>query len=147
MPLLAAVLVACAPKSEPRTVSDFMDDGFARDGVLTRCNQNREETLNDVECNNARRAAATIALEAERERAPALERQSEAKMLAMRERQANAAPTFDVYADGSETLGRPSLEIEEAAPPSNDLVIAAPPLEVPELSVVPRPFRDDTAQR
>jgi hypothetical protein len=142
------VLVACAPKSEPRTVLDFMDDGFAREGVLTRCNQNRDKTLSDEECNNARRAAATIALEAERERAPALERQSEARMLAMRERQdAAAAPTFDVYANGSEALGRPSLEIEQAAPPPNDLVIAAPPLEVPELSVVPRPFRDDTAQR
>ena len=146
MPLLAAMLVACAPKSEPRTVSDFMDDGFAREGVLTRCNQKRDETLSDAECNNARRAAATIALEAERARAPALERQSEARMLAMRERQ-DAAPTFDVYADGREALGRPSLEIEEAAPPPNDLVITAPPLEVPELSVVPRPFRDDTAQR
>jgi hypothetical protein len=147
MPLLAAVLVACAPKSEPRTVFDFMDDGFAREGVLTRCSQNRDETLNDVECNNARRAAATIALEGERARAPALERQSEAKMVAMREREDSAAPTFDVYADGSEALGRPSLEIEEVAPPPNDLVIAAPPLEVPELSIVPRPFRDDTAQR
>lgn len=147
MPLLAAVLVACAPKSEPRTVFDFMDDGFAREGVLTRCSQNRDETLNDVECNNARRAAATIALEGERERAPALERQSEAKMVAMREREDSAAPTFDVYADGSEALGRPTLEIEEVAPPPNDLVITAPPLEVPELSVVPRPFRDDTSPR
>ena len=149
-----------------------MDDGLAREGVLTRCNQNREETLNDEECNNARRAASTIALEAERARAPALEQQSEAKLLALRERQADptagdasaSAPTFgtpvgsvlpsmarsasfDVYADGSERLGRPSLELEEAAPPPNDLVIAAPPLEVPELSVIPRPFRDDTAQR
>ena len=73
MPLLAAVLVACAPRSEPRTVLDFMDDGLAREGVLTRCNQNREETLNDEECNNARRASSTLALEAERARAPALE--------------------------------------------------------------------------
>ena len=47
-PLLAAVLAACSPKPEPRTVLDFMDDGFAREGVLTRCNQNREETLDDA---------------------------------------------------------------------------------------------------
>jgi hypothetical protein len=39
-----------------------------------------------------------------------------------------------------------TLEIE-VEPPSNDLVIAAPPLEVPELAVVPRPFRDEPAQR
>lgn len=147
-PLLAAVLVACAPKPEPRTVLDFMDDGLAREGVLTRCNQNREETLNDEECNNARRASSTLALEAERARAPALEQQSEAKMLAMRERQSTPrSPSFDVYADGSsETLDRPTLEIS-AEPPANDLVITAPNLEVPELAVVPRPFRDETVQR
>jgi hypothetical protein len=139
-PLLAVVLAACAPKSEPRTVSDFMDDGFAREGVLTRCNQNREETLNDAECNNARRAAATIALEAERARAPELERQSQAKLLALRERE----DAFDATADTSAPLGRRTLEVE-VEPPSNDLVIA-PSLEVPELAVVPRPFRDPAQQ-
>jgi hypothetical protein len=171
-PLLAVVLAACAPKSEPRTVLDFMDDGFAREGVLTRCNHNREETLNDVECNNARRAAATIALEAERARAPALEQRSEAKLAALRDREgsvatdstdntsANAGSTFgspvgsvlpsmsassDEYAESTELLGRHAIEIE-AEPPSNDLVIA-PAIEVPELAVVPRPFRDDAAQR
>ena len=170
MPLLAAVLVACAPKSEPRTVLDFMDDGLAREGVLTRCNQSREETLSDEECNNARRAASTLALEAERERAPALEQQSEAKLLAMRHADAavtdgaspvptfgspvgsvlpsmSPSPSFDVYADGSsETLDRPTPQIA-AEPPANDLVITAPPLEVPELALVPRPFRDETVQR
>lgn len=145
VPLLAAVLVACAPKTGPRTVADFMDDGLAREGVLTRCNQNREETLNDEECNNARRAAATLALEAERARATAPEQQSEAKLVAMRGRQTTA--TFDVYANGSEPLGRPALELDAAKPPANDLVITQPPLEVPELAVVPRPFRDESAQR
>jgi hypothetical protein len=173
MPLLAAVLVACAPKPEPRTVLDFMDDGLAREGVLTRCNQNRERTLSDEECNNARRAAATIAIEAERARAPGLEQQSEAKLVALRDRQAGTAatgdgsasastfgspvgsvlpsmsrsPSFDVYADGSEPLGRPAIEVDAATPPANDLVIAEPQLEVPELAVIPRPFRDDTAPR
>jgi len=122
-----------------------MEDGLARDGVLTRCNENREATLNDEECSNARRAAATLALEAERARAPALEQQSEAKMVAMRRSEATA--TFDVYADGRDQLGRPTLELDAAKPPSNDLVIAKPPLEVPELAVVPRPFRDESAQR
>jgi hypothetical protein len=149
-PLLAVVLAACAPKSEPRTVIDFMDDGFAREGVLTRCNQNREETLNDTECNNARRAAATLALEAERARAPALEQQSEAKLLALRGRQGGGEVVADTSSDAAATFGTPigallpSLEIE-VAPPSNDLVIA-PSLEVPELAVVPRPFRDESAR-
>lgn len=171
MPLLAAALSACAPKPEPRTVLDFMDDGFAREGVLTRCNQNREETLNDKECINARRAAATIALEAERARAPELEQRSEAKLVALRDRQGaaesagrasnDATPTFgsplgpvlpsmshddslDASA-GTELLGPRAIEIN-AEPPPNDIVIA-PPIDVPELAVVPRPFRDDTAQR
>src|SRR5262245_9182163 len=172
MPLLAVVLAACAPKSEPRTVLDFMDDGFAREGVLTRCNHNREETLDDVECNNARRAAATIALEAERARAPELEQRSEAKLAALRDSgdgtgsagtaSASDAPAFgspvgsvlpsmfptpssDEYAESTELLGPRAIEIE-AEPPSNDLVIA-PAIEVPELAVVPRPFRDEAAQR
>lgn len=172
-PLLAVVLAACAPKSEPRTVLDFMDDGFAREGVLTRCNQNREEALNDEECINARRAAATIALEAERARAPELEQRSEAKLVALRDRHsqseaesadstlAGAAPAFGSPVgsilpsmaheesldapQGNELFGPRAIEIE-AEPPSNDLVIA-PPIDVPELAVVPRPFRDDTSQR
>lgn len=170
-PLLAVVLAACAPKSEPRTVLDFMDDGFAREGVLTRCNQDREETLNDAECINARRAAATIALEAERARAPELEQRSEAKLVALRDRQSEAesagsasngaAPTFGSpvgsvlpsmaheepldASHGTELLGPRAIEID-VEPPSNDIVIA-PPLDVAELAVVPRPFRDDTARR
>ena len=199
-PLLAALLGACAPQPEPRTVLDFMDDGFAREGVLTRCNQDRDATLNDVECANARRAAAAIALEAERARAGQLEQESEATLLALRERDARvaaaeqqqesaaraaaeaayearwpdsagsrppaeAAPrpaaafgapvgsvlpsisdaaVFDVYADGSDAIGRPTLEIE-AGPPPNELVIVSPRIEMTDLAV-PRPFRDAAAE-
>jgi len=194
-PLLAAALAACAPQPEPRTVIDFRDDGFAREGVLTRCSESRDETVADEECVNARRAAAMIALEAERARAPQLEQESEAKLLALREgtaRQAAAeqdalaadraaseaayearfgrpagsgdasptpapaygapigsvlpsmqdAPAF-VYAEGADPLGRRSIEIAAAEPPTNDFVIASPRLEMTELAVVPRPFRDD----
>src|SRR5687768_9162460 len=63
--LAATAFAACAPEPGPRTTFDFMEDGIAREGVLTRCNQNREATLQDVECANARRAAAAIAIEAE----------------------------------------------------------------------------------
>jgi hypothetical protein len=140
-PLLAAVLVACAPQSEPRTVSDFMDDGLARDGVLTRCNQNREETLTDEECVNARRAAATLALQAERARASEHDQAPEAR------RVASLSPSFDVYAEGAKPLGRRTLEIGAAEPPPNDLVIASPQLELAELAVVPRPLGDGTARQ
>jgi hypothetical protein len=49
---------------------------------------------------------------------------------------------FDVYAEGTDPLGRPNLEIADAAPPSNDLQIEVPELELNELAVIPRPFRD-----
>ena len=134
-----------------------MDDGLAREGVLTRCNQNREETLNDVECNNVRRASATLALEAERARAPELEQRSEAKLAALREREPQgAAETRDASPSDAPTFGSPlgsvlpslaphAIEID-AEPPSNELVIA-PRLDVPELAIVPRPLGDEAAQR
>jgi hypothetical protein len=196
--LMAAAMAACAPQPEPRTVLDFMDDGLARDGALNRCNQNRDATLADVECANARRAAAIVALEGERARVAALERESADKLVALRQRQerqsvaeestaaaalaaaeANyearwrnpagarpaegaapgAAPAygvpvgqvmpsmtesalFDVYAEGADPLGRRNIEIASAEPPSNDLKIEAPELELHELSIIPRPFRD-----
>lgn len=202
-PLLAAALASCAPQPEPRTVIDFMEDGLARDGVLTRCNQDRDATLTDEECANARRAAAAIALSAERARAPELEQESEAKLVALREREArraeaerealaaanaaadaayesrwpdqpgtrptegtssspvpvfgtpvgpvlpsmSRAPAFDVYADGSNPLGRPSFEIADAEPPANELVIAQPQLEMTELAVVARPLQGDAPAR
>ncbi len=203
MPLLAAALAACAPQPAPRSVIDFMDDGLAREGVLIRCNDSREETVADLECINARRAEAAIALEADRARAPQLEQESEAKLLALRERDTRQAaaeqdavetaraeseaayearwrdpagpraeggpstavapafgaplgrvmpsmtssPSFDVYADGADPLGRRTLEIAAAEPPANDLVIASPRLEITDLAVVPQPFRADVDQQ
>jgi hypothetical protein len=168
--LTAALLAACAPQPAPRSASDFMEDGYAREGVLSRCNRDRDASLTDAECANARRAAAALALEGERAREADLERASQAKLLAMRARDAGqgaAAETtsvpafgtpvgavmpsmsqaFDVYADGTQPLGRPALEVEQVAPPSNDLEIASPQLALTDLEIVPRPFRaDDTAQ-
>jgi hypothetical protein len=167
-------LVACAPQPAPRSVIDFMEDGLAREGVLIRCNESRQETVADLECVNARRAEATIALEAERARAPQLEQASEAKLLALRERDSRQAaaeqdaaaapapafgaplgpvmpsmssPSFDVYAEGADPLGRRTLEIAAAEPPVNDFVIAAPQLELTELAVVPRPVPDGVDQQ
>jgi hypothetical protein len=89
--LLAVVVTACAPAPEPRTALDFMEDGLAREGVLARCNRDRDRTLDDEECANARRAAVAVAIEAERARAGTLERQSERKLAALREAQAREA--------------------------------------------------------
>jgi hypothetical protein len=139
------MLAACAPRPEPRSVLDFMEEGHARDGVLSRCNRDRDATLNEPECVNARRAAAALAIEAERARAAKLEREPEAERLALREREgrgpalpsAAGSPTFNVYANGSEALGPPALEIT-VEPPANELVIASPRIELTELRTVPR---------
>jgi hypothetical protein len=168
--LAAAVLAACAPRPEPRTISDFMEDGFARDGVLARCNEDADALL-DEECANARRAATAVALEADRrERQVVLESESAGKLLAVRERDggqtlgeqavspssvpAFGAPvgavmpsmqtaSFDVYADGTAPLGRRGLQIE-AEPPANDFEIESPELVLSDL--VPRPFLTDDAE-
>jgi hypothetical protein len=132
---MAAGLAACAPQPEPRTALEFMEDGLARDGVLARCNQDREATLADAECANARRAAAAVALEAERGREPELERESEVKLAA-----------FDVYADGVQPLGRRALAIEAAVPPTNDLEIKSPELVLTDLAI-PRPVRSGDASQ
>jgi hypothetical protein len=54
------------------------------EGTLARCNQDREGTLNDLECANARRASSAIALVIERDRRETLERESERKLNELR---------------------------------------------------------------
>jgi hypothetical protein len=81
------LLTACE-KARPRTFADFMDDQIAREGTIAHCNENPVETAADIDCANARRAAATIALRAERERHDELERESERKLEALREEMA-----------------------------------------------------------
>jgi hypothetical protein len=77
------VLAAC-DEPRPRSFTDFMDDRIAREGTIAHCNQNPVATADDIECANARRAAATIALRVERERREELERESERKLEALR---------------------------------------------------------------
>lgn len=109
--LLAGFLAACGPpEPEPRTFFDFMDDGLAREGVLTRCNQNRAATLDDVECINARRAAAVVALEQERSRAIDFERESERKLVALRERAEREAQAAARAAAAAQAAAREAYE-------------------------------------
>ena len=81
---MASLALAACSKPQPRYFTDFMEDRFAREGTLARCNADREATLHDLECANARRAASAIALEEERARRQALEVESEAKIEALR---------------------------------------------------------------
>jgi hypothetical protein len=90
--LAAGLLAACeAPKPVQRTYFEFMEDDIAREGVLARCNLDRDATSSDVECVNARRAAATLAFQEDRVRREQLERESQRKLLAMRARVAREA--------------------------------------------------------
>jgi hypothetical protein len=82
--LTLVLAVGACVKPEPRRFEEFMDDSIAREGTLARCNQNREDTARDIECANARRAAAAIALVKERERRVELERESERKLARLR---------------------------------------------------------------
>jgi hypothetical protein len=91
MLLVLVGLSACSPDPAPRTFFDFMEDGIAREGVLARCNRDRDATLDDIECANARRAAAAVALEQERARRADLDLESERKLVALRARTAARA--------------------------------------------------------
>ena len=78
----------CEQQYSPRSFEDFMEDAIARDGVLARCNRDRDATIDDLECSNARRAAAAVAVAGERVRSDELEEQSERKLVALRDRTA-----------------------------------------------------------
>jgi hypothetical protein len=84
--LATVLLVACVEEPLPRSFVEFMDDALAREGVLARCNADRTATANDVECINARRAAAAIAAQADAGQRERLEAQSEVRRLAARQR-------------------------------------------------------------
>ena len=147
-----------------------MDDGLARDGVLARCNQDADRHQ-DVECENARRAAAALAATAangDGARSADLARESERKMLAMRERdtraqqavvqaeEAQRAQTEAAYeaqwrgqsaspasADDEFAFvaARPSLKVAAVAPPPSELTIVPPEIDTREVAIIPRPFR------
>lgn len=76
---LGLTLAACE-KPTPRSFTQFMEDRIAREGTLAHCDEFPQETANDIECANARRAAAAIALRQEREKREELERESQRKI-------------------------------------------------------------------
>ncbi|MGD8324305.1 MAG: EexN family lipoprotein, partial [Gammaproteobacteria bacterium] len=78
-------LLGGCEEPQPISFAEFMDDSIAREGTLARCNEDRDATAADIECANARRAAAAIALREERARREALELESERKLAALRE--------------------------------------------------------------
>jgi len=85
---LCAVLAACIDRAPPRSFTEFMEDRFAREGTLVRCNADRTATANDPECINARRAAAALAAQVDADQRESRDAQSEVRLLAARQRQA-----------------------------------------------------------
>jgi len=163
--MVLAGLVAACQGSQPgaRTFYDFKEDSVARDGVLSRCDKAPDTSANDLECIAARRAAAAVALEHERSRTDGLERQSERKLVALRDRSARqeqgeqaaiapGAPAFgtpvgsvlpsmnnSVSADPYDVHfpGRPSFELGAIEPPSSEIEIVQPTLKPEDVAVHP----------
>jgi hypothetical protein len=106
------LLLAACEQEQPRSFEEFMDDAIAREGVLVRCRAGRSDgsvssdvqLLRQVECANARQAAAAIELEEERERRKQLEIESERRIDALRaqvERQEAALEAAQAAAEAS----------------------------------------------
>jgi hypothetical protein len=166
--LCAAFICVACEQSEPRSFEAFMEDGIARDGVLARCDSDPAAS-DEVECANARRAAAAVAAAVERMRSPELEQESERKLVALRDsadRQQHAeqleqaeadaatkaeyeaqwvdpsggrAFRYDVYAERTV----PTIELAAVTPPSSDLEIPEPELDFGEVAI-PRPVHESS---
>lgn len=144
--LLLVALVACEER-QPISFAEFMEDRIARDGTLYRCNEDREATRNDIECANARRAAAAIALRDERARRQTLEEESERKLAALRaevERERQATREAQLLA---ETAARAAYDAQweergGAAIGIDGLPITEQPAGSSELSAEDLPSQD-----
>jgi hypothetical protein len=138
--LIAGALLAACDEPQPRNFADFTEDRIAREGTLARCNADRDGTLNDIECANARRADAAIALRRERSRRELLEQESERKLASLRDQMA----LQDQRARDAE---RRAVEAEKAAYEAlwdedrnggRDVAAAAYPLDLVEVPVAAR---------
>lgn len=89
--LFAALLGACAKEPQPRSVNEFIENPMLLEAAIVRCAQDRTESKYDLECLNARQAAASIQAKEEARRAEELEARSEAKRRALRQTQEAAA--------------------------------------------------------
>lgn len=129
------LLSACVEEPPPRSVVEFMDDSIAREGTLVRCNADREATANDIECINARRAAASLAAQADQGKQERLEAQSEARLRAARQRydaQQAAAHEAELAAMTQEQQVYESQFVEQPAEqPIGTAEVAPPPVAEP----------------
>jgi hypothetical protein len=109
---VTAWLAACQQPARPRSYEFFMEDGLAREGVLARCNQDRKASVDDQECDNARRAAATLGASGERERTENYERQSSRKLEELRDRSARKQQADDQAAAAAQAAEKEAYEAQ-----------------------------------
>ena len=81
---ISLVAAGCS-KHQPRSFDEYMEDQALMEGMLARCNADREGTRADLDCANARRAAVTIALRIEQAKREELELESERKLAELRD--------------------------------------------------------------
>jgi hypothetical protein len=115
--IVAVLAVACAPDAaKPRSFEYFKEDGLAREGVLARCNLDRDASEDDVECANARRAASAVAAEIEQSRSTELAAESERKLTAMRDRSARAEQAEQEAAAAAQAAAEAAYEAQYRDP-------------------------------
>jgi len=103
---------ACEQPAKPRSYEFFMEDGLAREGVLARCNQDRNASVADLECENARRAAAAIGATGERERTQNYERESSRKLEELRDRAARREQAEEQAAAAAKAAEKDAYEAQ-----------------------------------
>jgi hypothetical protein len=103
---------ACQQPAKARSYEFFMEDGLAREGVLARCNQDRNASVNDPECDNARRAAAAIGATGERERTQNYERESSRKLEELRDRAARKQQAEEQAAAAAKAAEKEAYEAQ-----------------------------------
>jgi hypothetical protein len=85
-----------------------MEDSFAREGTLARCNQDREGTANNAECINARRAASNVAARADE----ALREQRDAESEILRAAASDRAASAQIASERAAVAARENAEAE-----------------------------------
>jgi hypothetical protein len=105
-------LAACQQAAKPRSYEFFMEDGLAREGVLARCNQDRKASLDNPECDNARRAAAAVGATGETERAQNYERESSRKLEALRDHAARQQHAEEQAAAAAQAAEKDAYEAQ-----------------------------------
>ena len=113
--LLACLTAGCVQEPRPRSYTQFMDDSFAREGTLARCNQDREGTANDVECVNARRAASNLAARADEAQREQRDAESEILRAAASDRAASAQTAIMQAAEAAKENAEAQVEAQYEA--------------------------------